>query len=38
MRLDSAVLIEADKSDESLGVTPAPDEPDQPGRPRIVGR
>ena len=27
MRVDSAVLIGADKSDESLGVAPAPDEP-----------
>jgi capsular polysaccharide biosynthesis protein len=27
MRLDSAVLIGADKDDESLGVAPAPDEP-----------
>ena len=27
MRLDSAVLVGADKDDESLGVAPAPDEP-----------
>ena len=27
MRIDSAVLIGADKSDESLGVAPSPDEP-----------
>jgi poly(3-hydroxybutyrate) depolymerase len=32
MRLDSAVLVGADKDDESLGVAPAPDEP-APARP-----
>lgn len=33
MRVDSVVLIGADKSDESLGVAPAQDEPEPVGRP-----
>ena len=36
MRLDSVVLLGADKSDESLGLTPRPEEQAGMGAPRPV--